>query len=243
MEYVIQTPADRAAITELPLTAILTHRQLQGRNTGSQKWRDDNDAKRYRGHIKDLAGGIEREGQRVPIVVVADIPKDVFGKETATASKFWLIDGHHRLEAMKRLERSTIKVTVVEGQGIQDALVKSKLSNRDIYQGFSRVERIENVWSALNLPRDDYRRLPLKEAATVLNISPATIKRMRQAVREDAMRAKAIDPSMSKDKQNEQFMAYWNKPATYSHLYTWTWYRYRQGRQEKAEAPSANARL
>lgn len=249
MGFVIHTPEARAAITELPITALLTDKKLQMRNVGMQKVRDDDDAKRYRFHIKDLARSIEREGQRTPIRVVADNGDGLTyelapGADTShpVATEFWVVDGHHRLEAMRELGLESVKVTVLEGLGFDDALVESKLSNRDIVQGISRLERTENAWSALNIKRDRYRAMPVKEAAGQLCISTATLKRMRQAIRDEAIEVGAIDESLPRPEQERQFMKFWGRKSILHRYSLITWAMHSKGRRAMTE-PSVSAKV
>lgn len=245
MGFVIHTQEDRAAITELPLNALRTDQRLQMRNVGMQKVRDDNDTKRYRAHIKDLKRSIEREGQRTPIMVVADNKEGLTyhlapGADLAhpLVSRFWVVDGHHRLEAIRELKLEAVKVEVLEGLGFEAALVASKLSNQDIIQGISRHERTENAWSALNLSSDLYRTMPVKESARVLNVGEATIKRMRQSIREEALERGAVDESLPRPEQERQFLAYWNRPAVTYRYSLVTWAMHSKGRRDGGELSS-----
>lgn len=249
MGFVIQTLEARAAITELPISALQTSQKLQMRNVGMQKVRDDNDAKRYRAHIKDLARSIEREGQQTPIKVVADdgagltyeLPPGA-DKAHPVATKFWVVDGHHRLEALSQLGCEQVKVTVMDGLGFDDALAESKLSNRDIVQGISRFERTENAWSALNITSNRYRAMPIKDAARLLCIGEATLKRMRQAIREEAIEYGAVDTSLPRPEQERQFMAYWGRGSTLQRYSIVTWEMHRKGRRPMPEQ-SSNAKI
>lgn len=246
MGFVIHTPEARAAITELPLSALKTSQKLQMRNVGMQKVRDDNDAKRYRAHIKDLMRSIEREGQQTPIKVVADDKEGLTyqlarGADRAdpVASYFWVVDGHHRLEAIQELGWETIKVIVLEGLGFDCALAESKLSNRDIIQGITRLERTENAWSALNLESDRYRSMPVSESARVLCVGEATIKRMRQAIRGEALEHGAIDEKLARPEQEKQFLEYWGRPSVTSRYSLITWAMHSKGRRERRELSDA----
>lgn len=249
MGFVIHTPEARAAIKELPITALKTHQQLQMRNVGMQKVRDDNDAKRYQAHIKDLARSIGREGQLTPIKVVADdkegltyaLAEDADDSHPV-ATRFWLVDGHHRFAALQQSGAKTVKVIVLEGMGFDAALVASKLSNKDVVQGVSRQERIENAWSALNLPSDYFRALPVKEAAKQLSIGDATIKRMRQSIREEATKKGAIDTTLPRPEQEKQFMRYWGRKNVIRQYSLVTWDMHSKGRRQFNE-PSSDAKV
>lgn len=249
MGFVIHTPEARAAITELPITALKTDQKLQMRNVGMQKVRDDNDAKRYQAHIKDLARSIRREGQLTPIRVVAD-DKDGLTYALAEdadnshpiATRFWLVDGHHRFAALQQLGVETVKVIVLEGMGFDAALVASKLSNSEVVQGVSRHERIENAWSALNLPSDYFRALPVKEAAKLLGVGDATIKRMRQAIRDEAIDKGAIDTTQPRPEQERQFMRYWGRGNVIRQYSLVTWAIHSKGRRQFNE-PSSDAKV
>ena len=230
----------------IALDAIVTDKRLQNRNVGMQKFKEHGDGKRYKGHIADLSRSIRTKGQRTPLLVVAsdegcawDLAEGA-DKAHPVPSKFFLVDGHHRLEALQRQGIPTALVTVLPGLGFLDALDACRLSNQDIVQGMSLDERTENAWSAMNQERDTYRRLTVKEAAEVLGVSESTIKRFRAAVRQDGIDAGKIDAKASKEKIDRQLLVYWGRTAR-KHLAVVSWRVHKQARRKPSSPSSAAA--
>ncbi len=213
----------------IPLDAIMTDHRLQNRNVGMQKYKEHSDAKRYKDHIAHLTRDIKTRGQQVPLLVVAadervrwelspgaDRPHPIF-------THYWLVDGHHRLEALRRGGATEALVEILPGHGIADALDAARLANQQIIQALSPLERTENAWYAMNLERDTYRKLPVKEAAALLGVSENTIKRFRDAVRKEGLAAGKIDPNAPRDKAEQQLQAYWGLKRTCHRLSIITW--------------------
>lgn len=230
----------------IALDAIVTDKRLQNRNVGMQKFKEYSDGKRYKGHIADLSRSMRTKGQLTPLLVVASDEGCQWalaeGADRAhpVPSKFFLVDGHHRLEALQRVGIPTALVTVLPGLGFLDALDACRLSNQDIVQGMSPDERTENAWSAMNQERDTYRRLAVTEAAEVLGVSGSTIKRFRAAVRQDGIDAGKIDTNASKEKIDMQLLAYWGRAAR-KHLAVVSWRTHKQARRKPSSPASAAA--
>lgn len=229
----------------IELDAIVTDKRLQNRNVGMQKFKEHSDGKRYKRHVADLRRSIRSKGQLNPLLVVASDEgckwalADGADRSHPNPSKFLLVDGHHRLEALQREGIPTALVTVLPGLGFLDALDACRLSNPDIVQSMSFDERTENAWSAMNQERDTYRRMGVKEAVDILGVSESTIKRFRSAVRQDGIDAGKIDPKASKEKIDMQLMAYWARVA--KSLAVVSWRLHKQNRRKPSSPSSAAA--
>lgn len=232
----------------IALSAIKTHPSLQNRNTGMQKFKEHSDAKRYSDHINQLSRSIKMKGQQEPIKVVAAeeggewVLAKGADKPHHIASQYWLVDGHHRLEALKKIGATEVRAQVLSGRGLKDALDASRLSNQQVIQPLSNLERTENAWSALNQERDTFRRLSVKEAAEQLMVSPATIKRFRDAVRQEGVKAGKINLEATRDKVEQQLQKYWNLKTTWGRLSVLTWRLFKESRKEPSNRTSGAAR-
>ena len=232
----------------IPLGAIMTDHRLQNRNVGMQKYKEHSDAKRYKDHIAHLARDIKARGQQVPLLVVAadegvrwELPPGA-DRPCPIFTRYWLVDGHHRLEALRRAGANEVLVEILPGQGIADALDAARRANQQIIQALSPLERTENAWYAMNLERDTYRKLPVKEAAALLDVSENTIKRFRDAVRKEGIAAGKIDPDAPRDKTEQQLQAYWGLKMTCHRFGIITWTQFRQVRKGPATRTSGAAR-
>lgn len=234
-------------LQSIPLDAIQTDPRLQNRNVGMQKFKEHSDAKRYKDHITRLARSIKVEGQQVPLKVVAAEEGGYYelapgaDKPHHIPTRFWLVDGHHRLDALKKVGIPEVRVEVLPGLGFADALDASRLANQQIIQALSPLERVENAWSAFNQERDTFRRMPIKEAATRLGVSENTIKRFRDAVRQDGINAGKIDPNAPRDKAEQQLQEHWQRKTTWRRLSIITWGMFKKQRQDggKRTSPAA----
>lgn len=232
----------------IPLDAIMTDARLQNRNVGMQKFKEHSDAKRYKEHIAQLARDIKGRGQKVPLLVIAadehvrwelppgaDRPRPIF-------THYWLVDGHHRREALLRAGATEALVEILPGQGIADALDAARRANQQIVQALSSLERTENAWYAMNLERDTFRKLLVKEAAAELCVSENTIKRFRDAVRQEGIAAGKINPDAPRDKAEHQLQAYWGRKSTWHRLSIVSWSHYKRARKEPTTRTSGAAR-
>jgi len=234
-------------LRSIPLDAIQTDPQLQNRNVGMQKYKEHSDAKRYKDHVNQLRRSIKADGQQVPLKVVAAEEGDSYelapgaDRPHHVATRFWLVDGHHRLDALGKAGIAEALVEVLPGLGFADALDASRLANQQIVQALSPLERTENAWSAFNQERDTYRKMNVKEAAALLGVSENTIKRFRDAVRQEGIKAGKIDPEAPRDKVEQQLQAYWQRKTTWRRLSVITWGQFKGQRQDggKRTSPAA----
>lgn len=234
-------------LQSIPITAIRINPKLQNRNVGMQKFKEHSDAKRYKDHVNQLTRSIRALGQQVPLSVV---PADEGGSyELAPGADqahfvpkfYWLVDGHHRLEALKKTGSELAKVEVIPGKGFADALDAARLANQQVVQSLSPLERTENAWTALNLERDTYRRMSVKTAAATLSVSENTIKRFRDAVRREGVQSEKIDPSAPRDKVEQQLQAYWNRKSSWGRFSIIAWHVFKRARREVPNPTSAKA--
>ncbi|UUD65724.1 ParB N-terminal domain-containing protein [Pseudomonas seleniipraecipitans] len=228
----------------ISLDSVVTDKRLQNRNVGMQKFEEHNDGKRYKAHVADLRRSIRSKGQKTPIHVVAAecdwILAEGADKPHSVPTKFFLVDGHHRMEALHKEGAAQVLARILPGLGFLDALDACRLSNQDVVQGMSQDERTENAWSAMNQARNTYRRLPIGEVASLLGASESTIKRFRSAIRQDGIEAGKIDPDASRDKAELQLQDYWDRMAKRG-LQCITWRMHKQGRRKPASQSSAAA--
>ncbi|AMR64852.1 hypothetical protein [Aquipseudomonas alcaligenes] len=212
-----------------------------------QKYKEHSDAKRYKDHVNQLRRSIKVDGQQVPLKVVAAEEGGCYelapeaDRPHHVATRFWLVDGHHRLDALGKAGIAEALVEVLPGLGFADALDASRLANQQIVQALSPLERVENAWSAFNQERDTYRKMPIKEAAVLLGVSENTIKRFRDAVRQEGSNAGKIDRDAPRDKAEQQLQAYWQRKTTWRRLSIITWGQFKQRRQDggKRTSPAA----
>lgn len=235
-------------LRSIPLDAIQTDPMLQNRNVGMQKYKEHSDAKRYKDHINQLTRSIKAEGQQVPMKVIAATEGGSYelapGADQShhVPTRFWLVDGHHRLEALKKAGIASALVEVLPGLGFADAQDASRLANQQIIQALSPLERTENAWAAFNLERDTYRKMPVKEAAALLGVSENTIKRFRDAVRQEGINSGKIDRDAPREKLEQQLQAYWQRKSTWRRLSVITWTQFRKERREPSKRTSGAAR-
>ncbi len=234
-------------LQSLPLDAIQTHPQLQNRNVGMQKFKEYSDAKRYKHHVNELARDIKTSGQQTPLTVVAAEEDGSYqlapGADQAhfVPTRYWLLDGHHRLEALKKIGSEAAQVEVLPGKGFADAMDAARLTNQQVVQSLSPLERTENAWSAFNLERDTFRRMSVKMAAAKLRVSENTIKRFRDAVRQEGIQSAKIDPNAPRDKVEHQLQAYWSRKSTWGRLSIITWHAFKRSRRESNNPTSSGA--
>lgn len=234
-------------LQSIPLGAIQTNPKLQNRNVGMQKYKEHSDAKRYKDHVNQLTRSIKAKGQQVPLSVVAAEEGGSYelapgaDKPHHVPTRYWLVDGHHRLAALQNAGVETAHVEVLPGLGFDDALDAARLANPQVVQSLSALERTENAWTALNLERDTYRKMKLKEAVDLLGVSENTLKRFRDTVRREGIRAGKIDPEATRDKVEYQLQAYWNRKTTWGRLSVHTWTMFKKERQEPNTRTSAAA--
>jgi ParB-like chromosome segregation protein Spo0J len=234
-------------LRSVPLDAIQTDPQLQNRNVGMQKYKEHSDAKRYKEHINLLRRSIKADGQQVPLKVVAAEEGGSYelapgaDRPHHVPTRFWLVDGHHRLEALGKAGIAVALVEVLPGLGFADALDASRLANQQIVQALSPLERVENAWSAFNQERDTYRKMNVKKAADQLGVSENTVKRFRDAVRQEGINVGKIDRDAPRDKAEQQLQAYWQRKTTWRRLSIITWSQFQKQRQDggKRTSPAA----
>lgn len=184
----------------IPLGDIRTHSTLQNRNT-TASMRRRREAEQRAAHVQRLAQNIEINGLQRPLELV-DMTADEVAK---TGQRFWLVGGHHRLEAMKLLGWKEAPAVSLEGQGLQAARKLSYLQNAELFRQLEDDQRIDNAWRAINDPSfDTFRSMTNKELAATFNVTTRTIDRMRELCRRWAAREQDIDYETERSKAKEQ---------------------------------------
>lgn len=123
-------------LQSVPLEAIQTEPRLQNRNVGMQKYKEHSDAKRYKDHINQLTRSIKAEGQQIPMKVIAAEEGGSYelapgaDRPHYVPTRFWLVDGHHRLEALKKTGAAEALVEVLPGLGLADARSSGRKGSR-----------------------------------------------------------------------------------------------------------------
>lgn len=176
----------------VPLGRLKLHPKFQPRDTRLAPFRDrgrlENESER---HVDDLASKLE-DGHDLEPLLAARID-----------GKLWLIDGHHRLKAYRRRQRSSVPARIMDTT--QDtALIASKAVNCDGVKLPMHVEqKREAAWQYLAMRTDRGRRgLPEGESLRTLwrtfGVGKDTISRMHRQfmprVNPDDYNADACDP-------------------------------------------------
>lgn len=177
-------------LQSIPLEAIKHHPTLQNRNTTTAMRRRRQDAEERAAHISKLAQSIEVEGLKTPLELVAMTETEA----AATNKLYWLVGGHHRVEALKVLGLTDAPTVLLEGCGLQVARRHSYQQNSDIIVPLRDDQLLANAWRAINDPtHDDYRRLTIKAMARWARLTERTIDRMYEVRRRWAAREQNID--------------------------------------------------
>lgn len=185
----------------IPLAAIRRHSMLQNRNTTASMRRQRQEAEQRVAHITRLAQSIEANGLQKPLelVAMAEIEAE------RTGQRFWLVGGHHRLEALELLSRQEATAIILGGEGLQEARRHSYLQNDELFRQLEDDQRIDNAWRAMNDPSfDTFRVKTNKELAGVFNITTRTVDRMREVRRRWASQEQDIDYKAERAKAKEQ---------------------------------------
>ena len=187
-------------LRSVPLGAIHTHTTLQNRNTTASMRRQRREAEQRVDHIARLQQSIAANGLERPLEVVA-----MSDHEAAhTGKRFWLVGGHHRLEATKLLGHQEVAITLLDGQGLQAARQHSYLQNAELFRQLEDDQRIDNAWRAINDPGlSTFRDMTNKELADTFNVNPRTVDRLRELRRRWAAREQDIDYEAERSKAKE----------------------------------------
>jgi len=107
--------------------------------------------------VERIARSIERGGQIVPCIAVADPPVEVL----EGGERLVLIDGYRRIAALRRLGRDTARVEAGPGEGLSDVsivncldAVRCGLHGFCTESGLGSLDRTDFRWSFLE-PADD----------------------------------------------------------------------------------------
>ena len=190
-------------LRSVPLDAIDTHTTLQNRNTTADMRRQRREAEQRVDHIARLQQSIAAKGLEKPLEVVAMADHEA----AHTGKRFWLVGGHHRLEAIKLLGHQEVVITLLDGQGLQAARQHSYRQNGELFRQLEDDQRIDNAWRAINDPSfSTFRDMTNKELADTFNVNSRTVDRVRELRRRWAAREQGIDyeAERSKAKENGQ---------------------------------------
>lgn len=126
----------------------------------------------FKEHVSELACDIERNGQKTRLILAWD------------GNKYWLMDGHHRLAALKRLaskgSRIKAKAYVFDCSFTQAKDIVLTCVNRDVKKTLTSNERTRLAFEAYIADSNNGERLramSLRKTAHELNISKSTIER------------------------------------------------------------------
>jgi len=127
----------------------------------------------FKDHVSALVEDIKARGQQTRIIVVKD--------ENGT---LWVLDGHHRVAALKRLRRKAnavlISCTFEQATDIVRLLV-----NRDVKKTLTKREHMKLSWEAYTNNSSfgkKLRGMSIREAAKVMRVSKSSIERFQKAL-------------------------------------------------------------
>lgn len=187
-------------LQSVPLDSIHTHPTLQNRNTTTSMRRQRREAEQRVDHIARLQQSIAANGLEKPLEVVAMTHQE----EARHGKRFWLVGGHHRLEATKLLGYQEVAITLLQGQGLHAARQHSYRQNGELFRQLEDDQRIDNAWRAINDPSFSiFRDMTNKELADTFNINQRTVDRMREVRRRWAAREQDIDYETERSKAKE----------------------------------------
>jgi uncharacterized ParB-like nuclease family protein len=198
--------------------------------------------RRLKEHVRDLANDLKANGLRNPVTIFL------------IKGKYYLVGGHHRLEAAKKLEWSTIEAYVTRGTK-EEAVIASYQENLIPDKPLSSKERTQNAWSALTSNETaHYRSIASssgRDAGVVLGVSEAVIRQMRNALNELAKKALNrrglfdVGEPIEKSYTKEELMKWWltNSPLNYSPEDAFNqWWQARQLLETKGDRPKSYQR-
>ena len=198
--------------------------------------------RRLKEHVRDLANDLKANGLSKPVTIFL------------IKGKYYLVGGHHRLEAAKKLEWSTIEAYVTRGTK-EEAVIASYQENLIPDKPLSSKERTQNAWSALTSNETaHYRSIASssgRDAGVVLGVSEAVIRQIRNALNELAKKALNrrglfdVGEPIEKSYTKEELMKWWltNSPLNYSPEDAFNqWWQARQLLETKGDMPQSYQR-
>ena len=148
---------------------VKTSPELQNRRP--REVRGCNPIEEFKEHVTALAADMKQRGQRTRVILVRD-----------EGGNLWLIDGHHRLEAVKKLRRK-VKAYVIKATFAQATDLVRIGINRDVKKGLTKGEKVALAWEAFTNGTEAgawCRQMSLRDAGELLQVSYETIKRFRR---------------------------------------------------------------
>lgn len=185
----------------IPLAAIERHPTLQNRNTTTSIRRNRQEAEERAAHISRLAQDIKANGLQKPLEVVCMTAHEV----SRTGKRYWLVGGHHRIEALLLTKHPEAPAIILDGEGLQAARHLSYLQNAELYRQLDDSQRTGNAWRAINDPEfDTFRRKTIKEQAITFHLTERTIDRMLEVRRRWAASRQDINYQEERAKAKKQ---------------------------------------
>ncbi|WAE63598.1 ParB/Srx family N-terminal domain-containing protein [Stutzerimonas sp. R40042] len=183
------------------MESIKQHACLQNRNTTSAMRRSRQRAEERAAHISKLAQSIEAKGLEKPLDLV-EMTED---EANITGQRYWLVGGHHRLEALQILKHAEVPAILLEGRGLPVARKHSYQQNDDIVAPLKDDQLLANAWRAINDPdHDEFRLKTIKEMAQWARLTTRTIDRMYEIRRRWAAFEQDIGYEEERVKAKEQ---------------------------------------
>lgn len=130
------------------------------------------------GHVEDLKGAYKRKAKLPPITVWQDPEDEVF----------YVLDGHHRYTALKKLQRQKVSVRVFQGS-YEEARIVCLKENAKAQLPMSNTERQNAAWKLTQAVSEDgdwaYSKKRISETCgtserTVANMR-STYKQLKEA--------------------------------------------------------------
>lgn len=156
-------------IRELRVDKLKTLAKYQNRKYASSGLAFDE--REMKKHVKDLAKQISDDGLQVPI--------EVYGID----GEYCVVNGHHRLAAVKSLNMEKVRCRVTKGSK-EEAWKAAMEANKQASAPLKSAQRTEVAWAALvDIDHDYYRRrllnreMPNREFARLWSIDESTIRK------------------------------------------------------------------
>lgn len=179
MKTIDKTPAARAGSFRIPLTTIVSRADLRVRSGNLSEH-----------HVDELRQAIKRGDKMPPVLVWQEI--DDHGTSTG---RFVLLDGKHRLAALRAQKQQLSEVAVQVFRGtLQEAHLAMVHCNIKVNLPLTPVERVNAAWANVRM---DNKQLPLSRAkiARACGVGESTVSRMRRVWK--CWRADGPEPSGS----------------------------------------------
>ncbi|MFA7165263.1 MAG: ParB/RepB/Spo0J family partition protein [Desulfoplanes sp.] len=164
-------------IQDIPLDSI---RIIEGMQNKVQVGHTKPDSSRFQRSekiaLRELIGDMNARKQQTPIIVYK-LSKEHEGM-------YGLIEGHHRLEAAKKLGWKTLKAEALTCSD-DEAWLQGRTSNLSSTRTLTRDQRVENMWVCLTNPSSGVvRAMNNSQCARSFGVGRPTIIKMRKEIKE-----------------------------------------------------------